>query len=115
MGDLRNLVGPLTLDIGTDLAEAASEDLAGYALARRAEAVADVVELGRTHLQDVMPLTLGQDANPYHVLDAEGIVVLSTGCATRAASFSRAMRQREGFAAITLNPLAMDVIGSAEG
>jgi fumarate hydratase class II len=32
-----------------------------HALARKAEAFADVVKVGRTHLQDAVPLTLGQE------------------------------------------------------
>src|SRR5919199_6782999 len=42
------------------------------ALDRRAEEFADVVKIGRTHLQDAVPLTLGQEFSGYVAqLDAD--------------------------------------------
>jgi fumarate hydratase, class II len=42
------------------------------ALARRAEEFADIVKIGRTHLQDAVPLTLGQEFGGYAAqLDAD--------------------------------------------
>ena len=42
------------------------------AIAARAEDFADIVKIGRTHLQDAMPLTLGQEFGGYAAqLDAD--------------------------------------------
>ena len=43
------------------------------ALARKAEAFADIVKIGRTHLQDATPLTLGQEFSGYAHQVARGI------------------------------------------
>jgi fumarate hydratase class II len=43
------------------------------ALARKSEAFADIVKIGRTHLQDATPLTLGQEFSAYATQIAYGI------------------------------------------
>lgn len=43
------------------------------AIAKKAEAWADIVKIGRTHMQDATPLTLGQEWSGYAGLLADGI------------------------------------------
>ena len=45
-------------------------------LGKRAEAWDDVVKIGRTHLQDATPLTLGQEFGGYHAQIGDGIARL---------------------------------------
>jgi fumarate hydratase class II len=49
------------------------------ALARRADGFADIVKIGRTHLQDAVPLTLGQEFGGYVAqLDADVVRIEAT-------------------------------------
>ena len=43
------------------------------ALAEKAEAFADIVKIGRTHLQDAVPVTLGQEFSGYAAQVALGM------------------------------------------
>src|SRR5205809_349320 len=68
MGQSTNDVYPastrLALLIGAGPLVAAASDLA-EALARKADEFADVLKTGRTHLQDAVPITLGQEFSGY--------------------------------------------------
>lgn len=44
-----------------------------YALAQKAEAFKDIIKIGRTHLQDAVPLTLGQEFSGYVTQVKNGI------------------------------------------
>ncbi|MBI5365700.1 MAG: class II fumarate hydratase [Planctomycetes bacterium] len=46
-------------------------------LARKAEAFADIVKIGRTHLQDAVPLTLGQEFSGYVTQLGHGLAAVS--------------------------------------
>ena len=48
------------------------------AIAAKAEAWKDIVKIGRTHMQDATPLTLGQEWSGYAGLLADGLVRLET-------------------------------------
>ena len=50
------------------------------ALARKAEEFADVVKIGRTHLQDATPLTLGQEIGGWAALVQRGAARIETSC-----------------------------------
>lgn len=69
LGQSSNDVIPTTLHVS--VAVALSKDLKpalaalGTALAKKADAFADVVKIGRTHLMDATPLTLGQEFSGY--------------------------------------------------
>ena len=58
--------------VGARAAAGARAPARGAAL-RRAEAFADIVKIGRTHLQDATPLTLGQEFSGYAAQIAYGI------------------------------------------
>src|SRR5207247_9667969 len=68
MGQSTNDVFPtatrLALLLGAGQLVAASRDLAG-SLAKKADEFADVLKTGRTHLQDAVPITLGQEFSGY--------------------------------------------------
>ena len=68
MGQSTNDVFPtatrLALLVGTELLVPAARDLAD-SLARKADEFADVLKTGRTHLQDAVPVTLGQEFSGY--------------------------------------------------
>jgi hypothetical protein len=80
-------------------------------LARKAEEFADIVKIGRTHLQDATPLTLGQEFSGYvaqlghahrhieaalpHVYElAQGGTAVGTGLATASARVAAESRRR---------------------
>ena len=50
------------------------------ALAQKAEEFADIVKIGRTHLQDAMPLTLGQEFSGYAAQVELGIARVEAAC-----------------------------------
>jgi len=68
-GQSSNDVFPTAMNVAA--AEATTKKLLpalralGATLARKAEAFADIVKIGRTHLQDATPLTLGQEFSGY--------------------------------------------------
>src|SRR5439155_7608687 len=68
MGQSTNDVFPtatrLALLLGAGQLVAASRDLAG-SLAKKADDFVDVLKTGRTHLQDAVPITLGQEFSGY--------------------------------------------------
>src|SRR5207249_11251283 len=68
MGQSTNDVFPtatrLALLLGAAPLAAAAQALAG-SLARKADAFAGVLKTGRTHLQDAVPITLGQEFSGY--------------------------------------------------
>ena len=76
------------------------------ALARRAEEFDDIVKIGRTHLQDAVPLTLGQEFSGYVAqLDADlvrieatlpGLYELAIGGTAVGTGLERARRLRRG-------------------
>jgi fumarate hydratase class II len=57
--------------ITTDLLPALKE--LAFAIEKKAEEFADVVKAGRTHLQDAVPITLGQEFSGYASMIAHGI------------------------------------------
>ncbi len=77
MGQSSNDVIPSAIHVGTALGIAkglipALQKLEG-ALAKKAKEFADVVKVGRTHLQDATPVTLGQEFSGYASQVAHGI------------------------------------------
>ena len=66
-------------------------------LAEKAEAFADIVKIGRTHLQDATPLTLGQEFSGYVAQLDHGLAHLEAGrCRTCASWRSAAPRSAPG-------------------
>ena len=63
------------------------------ALAEKAKAFADIVKIGRTHLQDATPLTLGQEFSGYAAQIEHGI---ATGRGLPAASLSAGAGRHRG-------------------
>ncbi len=72
----------LALLLGTDPLVGAARELAG-SLAQRADEFADVLKTGRTHLQDAVPITLGQEFSGYSACISRGaqdVAVASSSC-----------------------------------
>jgi len=68
LGQSSNDVFPTAMHIAAALAAeelSSSLDLLKKTLATKSEAFADIVKIGRTHLQDATPLTLGQEFSGY--------------------------------------------------
>jgi len=68
MGQSSNDVFPTAMHIAAALAVEevlASVEILGATLARKSEAFSRVIKIGRTHLQDATPLTLGQEFSGY--------------------------------------------------
>lgn len=76
LGQSSNDVIPTALHISVAVALqtrlAPALDALAFSLTKKAEAFADVVKIGRTHLMDATPLTLGQEFSGYAVQATKG-------------------------------------------
>ena len=66
-----------------DSAEAAEEAKLRETLAKKSTAFADVIKIGRTHLQDAVPVTLGQEFAAYGVAVGQARVAITAASVDR--------------------------------
>jgi fumarate hydratase class II len=90
----------------------------GHALEDKAQAFADIVKIGRTHLQDATPLTLGQEFSGYATQIRYGVERVQTGLprllqlAQGGTAVGTGLNAREGFAELFAQKVA-DITGFA--
>ncbi len=76
LGQSSNDVIPTALHVSVAVALrgrlAPALDVLAHSLTKKAQAFADIVKIGRTHLMDATPLTLGQEFSGYAVQAAKG-------------------------------------------